>query len=122
MGKWIGNLAIAPLLSDNFRDALRFAVTALVEGRYSDLNLSSELLPEELADALSLYPGKLVAIPKHGYDYVNLGVRNDASGGGWWVDIDLWTDKEGRSDLTAQFVASRVGEGFRFELKNVHVL
>lgn len=87
-----------------------------------DLNLSSELLPEELADAVSHYPGRLVAIPEHGYDYVHLGVRDEASGGGWWVDIDLWTEEEGRSDLTAQFTAARVGDGFRFELKNVHVL
>lgn len=38
------------------------------------------------------------------------------------LDVTLWTVEEGASDLTLSLSATKVGDGFRLEIEDLHVL
>jgi hypothetical protein len=52
-------------------------------------------------EELDNYERRLIPIPKYGWNKMDVYPRDD---GGFAIDLPLWVEKEGRSDLTLQLL------------------
>jgi hypothetical protein len=83
--------------------------------------MSSRLGSVELARAVGA-SGKTVCRPPVSIvDVVDM-VRIEGGGDRWSVVVPLWTEEEGRSDLSLEGVVERVGGRLVLHLDDVHVL
>jgi hypothetical protein len=106
-----------------FEPAVRQVVELLARGEYAAVERLSggvRLTADELAGAVRAYGRRLVVPPPVA---APLDVVPHADGGGWSVDVPLWTAEEGRSDLTLQLtVLPGPGAAHRIEVDDLHVL
>ena len=98
----------------------------LVNGRYEMLqNISNgiRLSAEQLQEAVEEYGHILVLPPDEKFEQIDLIEILNSSPRKWSVRFDLWTEDEGRSDLTLEFtLIEQEGEMLGVELDNLHVL
>ena len=109
-------------------DPVRRAVVALVEDlvgkRYADLEAdgrSGDVTAEELQRVVEEYGRTLVAVPPEAFKLADV-FEVTGEEGGWAIDLPLWTEEEGRSDLTLSLSAQLQGEDVRIEIDDLHVL
>lgn len=67
------------------------------------------------------YPARLVALPPEAWDISEHG-RVDTESETWWVVVPLWTEEEGRSDLSLEATIRERSGGISIEIDNIHVL
>ena len=111
------------------RDVLRSTARAMVEqlarGDFEELLggcIRSRLTTEDLDKVLRGYGRKLVPPPVDAYDDLDAVQVKGAAVPTWSVRAPLWTDEEGRSDLTLELtIALGPGEP-SVELDDLHVL
>ena len=100
-------------------------VELLVTGKYSDLeNLPHgvRLTAREIANAVSDYGRKLIQPPQNGLKMMDVIEVKDANPKRWSIVMPLWSEEEGRSDLTLEMTAIDCGASVVIELDNIHVL
>jgi hypothetical protein len=105
---------------------IRQLVSWLVAGDFSaierytrGLRLSSQLLQE----AVSTYGHKLVMPPASAFDGIDTIQVTGATPKRWSVRFDLWTEDEGRSDLSLECtLIDGDKELLEAEVDNLHVL
>jgi len=101
---------VALLAAGNFEDALRRPP-------------SSRVTPEQLRCAVNAYGRSLIALPAEGYeliDYVEVLGSNPTE---WSVVVSLFTQEEGRSDLSLELsMFEGAAGGHRVEIDGIHVL
>jgi hypothetical protein len=113
------NRSLAPALVH----ALRTLVLDLASGRFSQLEAGGRLgrlTAVELRAEIERYGRTLAPLPEGSFDvdvYPVDGARSAS-----WLDLPLWTEEEGRSDLTLSLVATKDGETYRVEMCDIHVL
>lgn len=102
-------------------------VDLLIRRCYSEIEQLSKgkrLSASELEGAIAEYGGTLVHAPA-GSTSVEF-IRVELPGPECWrVDVDLYTQEEGRSDLTLQLTLERDRQepfGYRVEIDDLHVL
>jgi hypothetical protein len=96
----------------------------LAEGDYESIMErcpNSRLTGNDLKTAIREYGRKVVAPPAD-YAYLNVGQVGPTAVPTWWVVADLWTEEEGRSDLTLELTIAFGPDGPVIELDNLHVL
>jgi hypothetical protein len=67
------------------------------------------------------YPGAVIPLPADGWDLSD-AVQIGGQPGLWSVIIPLWTQAEGRSDLSLEAMVEEGAEGLIVEIENIHVL
>lgn len=106
------------------RSALHHLVALVVGGQYEEVRSNGwlgRLTVDELAEAVKEYPGELVPLPRDGWEAANV-ITLDSSENAWVVEIPMWTDREGRSDLELA-VCAKVTEGkLSVEIDDLHVM
>jgi hypothetical protein len=99
-------------------------VGLLASRRYADLEKltdSIRLRAEEIEEAVSHYPGRV--IPVVGSDDIDVVAINTPKEECWSVNVRLHTDAEGPSDLTMSLTLIQCSaEYYAAELDDIHVL
>jgi hypothetical protein len=109
-----------------FEAVVREIVEQLAAGKYAELERRTggvRLSAGELATAVATYRRRLVA-PKDGAEMeLDVVPIRGAEPKAWSVDVPLWTEEEGRSDLTLQLTIRPGRAGvFVVEIDDLHVL
>ena len=105
-----------------FESAVREVVELLARGEYAALERLTggvRLTADEMATAVAEY-GRTLIVPLPGAAPLDVVPHRD--GGGWSVDVPLWTAEEGRSDLTLQLTVVKEVSAPRIEVDDIHVL
>jgi hypothetical protein len=113
-------------LAGPIRTAVSIAVNLLVKGEYQALEnitdgrlLSAELLKRAVED----YPGNLVHPPGSAFDDLDVVEAPDVEPPTFHVVFDLWTEEEGRSDLSLEIVLVEDRPGLLdTQISGLHVL
>lgn len=104
----------------------REVVELLVAGEYEQLeNLtkSRRLSADELRSAVDDYGERLCLPPRHVFEEVDALELTGSIPAKWSVRIDLWSVREGRSDLSLEMtLAAADGDAMEVEIDNIHVL
>ena len=111
-------------LDESLVPALRDLVQRLVHREFSALEADGRigrLTVEELARAVDDYGRSLVAIPESGWDLAD-ACEIAGQTNAWSIDLPLWTEEEGRSDLTLSLSVARDNGSVRVEIDDLHVL
>ncbi len=82
---------------------------------------ASRITGDDLRTAVRDY-GRRVIAPPADYAHVNMGEVEEAAVPTWWVVADLWTEEEGRSDLSLELTIAFAPGGPVIEIDNLHVL
>jgi hypothetical protein len=109
-----------------FQAAIRHFVDDLAAGRYRQLEAdgrAGRLGAKGLRFAVERYGRALIPLPAAAFarglaDAVEVTIRP----GQWHVDIDLWTEEEGRSDLTLSLDVIESEDGVLVRADDLHVL
>lgn len=100
-------------------------ITLLVAGNYAELEALTHgvrLSAKEIATTVSDYGRKLTLPPESGFGQMNAVEVKNAQPNKWSIAMPLWTQEEGRSDLTMEMTIIEKANGFAIELDDLHVL
>ncbi len=113
-------------MNEKIQTTAKRLVTLLVAHDFAGLEEWSQgvrLKREQMAEALNQYPGYFVMPPEPTVPYLDVVEVIDSSPKQWSVDIPLWTQEEGRSDLTMQVtMIESENEMMIVEIDDIHVL
>lgn len=113
-------------MNEKIQATAKRLVTMLVAHDFAGLEAWSKgirLKQEHMADALREYPGNFVMPPGSRLPHLDAVEVRDSQPRRWSVDIPLWTEEEGRSDLTVQVTMIESGNDLMgVEIDNIHVL
>lgn len=103
---------------------VRRLIEDLAAGRYAEIaadGRAGRLTEAELRTAVEVYGRTLVPLPEDVEMIVDVYEQSshpDAVA----LDVPLWTQEEGRSDLTLSLTAIKQGETYTVEVDDLHVL
>jgi hypothetical protein len=112
-------------IEERIRDAVKDVVALLVAREYAKLERRSagiRLSAEDMRRAVEEYGRTLRMPPDEVFGAFSLGEVRGSVPKAWWIVIDLWTKEEGRSDLSLEMTIVDVGDQFRIEVDNIHVM
>lgn len=90
------------LPDERFKEPIKSIVRDLASGRYEDLEADGRSGPSTAAglrEAVERYGATLVELPEEAFDWVDDYPREGREGV-WKLDLPLYTEEEGQSDLT----------------------
>lgn len=105
-------------------DAICRLVDDLVAGNFASIDADGRigrLTQKELRNAIAEYGRTLVPIPKDGTDEADV-YPLDGAPGRFAVDVPLWTQEEGRSDLTLSLIVVETHDAVEVSINDLHVL
>jgi len=89
----------------------------------TEYSLGVRLTSDQMRQAIFDYGRKLIMPPDSAFENLDVIRVVNAQHPTWSVRFDLWTEEEGRSDLTLECtVIDRGGEFLGIEIDNLHVL
>ena len=95
----------------------------LVEKDYQELEKHSKgirLSAQDIERTIKEYNCQLIIPPPDGYELMDvIEVRGDEK---WSIVMPLWSQEEGRSDLSIELTLIKDGDSFKFEIDDLHVL
>jgi hypothetical protein len=113
-----------PAFESQIRSIVIDLLVLLADGDYESIMercSGSGLTSDELQTAIREYGRKIVAPPAN-YAYIYTYEKEAKAVPTWAVDADLWTEEEGRSDLTLSITIAFGSGGPAIRLDNLHVL
>jgi hypothetical protein len=108
-------------------DVVRSVVGDLVNGEYKKLEAITRgvrLNASELGEAVRQYGATLRIPPESAFENLDAIQARGTVPRQWSVRFDLWTEEEGRSDLSLEMtvIEASVGGSPLLEIDNLHVL
>jgi hypothetical protein len=107
-------------------DLLKQVITWLVDGDYASVEARTRgvrLSRDLIQEAIHEYGRKLIPPPQAAFENLDAIRVTNALHPTWSIRFDLWTQEEGRSDLSIECtVIDRQDGTLVFELDNIHVL
>ncbi len=118
------------MIEPNYQDAIvrrvQEIVKLLANEEYEALASASKgvrISADEIQEAVAAYDGRIVMPPEVTYalcDIIEIEIPGPRQ---WSVEFDLWTEGEGRSDLTLELTLVDNGmDELDFEIDGIHVL
>lgn len=108
------------------KTTIQHVVTLLVQQDYAALEQLSKgvrLTAAELEAAIQEYGGTLILLPEVALDKVDVYEVERSDPQEWAVDVDLYTQEEGLSDLTLQLTLRESNAPlYKVEIDDLHVL
>ena len=107
------------------QDPVRRIVEALVARDYlraAEITNGNRLPEDQIRDAIEEYGCTLVMPPVDAFNDLDVVEVTGASPAQWSVRMHLWTEEEGKSDLSIELTLKEAGEDFDVELNDIHVL
>ena len=108
----------------NIKKAVKEVVDLLVAREYDrvvQITGGFHLSSEDMARAVKDYGRTLQTLPADAYDRLDVIQVRNVSVPTWSVRVDLWSEEEGRSDLSAEMTVIQDGDSMRVELDDIHV-
>ena len=112
-------------MHEQLREPIGRVINLLVECKYPELEALTNgvrLKASDMDRAISEYGRKLVPPPQDAFKLMDVVEIKDAPNPRWLVAMPLWTQEEGRADLTVEITLIRCNKGFQVELDDIHVL
>ena len=100
-------------------------IKLLVDGQYDQiesLTKSVRLPADQMKSAINQYGRKLVEPPREAYKLMDVVEVQTAKPERWSITMPLWTEEEGRSDLTIELTLIKSNGAFTVELDDLRVL
>lgn len=113
------------MIPHKFRRPLKDLVDELIKGNFAKLEAdgrAGRLSAEDLKSVLTDYNRTFIPLPESEFDTMEMFPRVKSDGHTWGVDLDLFTEEEGRSDLTLQLTVRDAGEVIVTEIDDLHAL
>jgi hypothetical protein len=113
-----------PVFEDQIRSIVIDLLVLLADEDYESIMercSNSHLTGDHLRTAIREYGRKVVAPPAD-YANINMGEVEEATPPTWWVVADLWTEEEGRSDLSLELTIAFAPSGPVIEIDGLRVL
>ena len=108
------------------QSAVRLVTTMLANADYDGLEKltqSRRMTATELARSARGYGRTIVTLPERALQQLDVVEVAHAQPKQWSVNVTLWTDEEGASDLTLQLTIKDTGNGTcEVEIDDLHVL
>jgi len=104
--------------------ALKNLVQDLISGDYSRLESdgrAGRLTAAELREAMESNNHAFIDVPDEEFD-AKEAIRVDLPGEVWAVDLDMWTEEEGRSDLTLSVRVQVYKDRVIPQINDLHVM
>jgi len=105
---------------------VRRVVSLLVQDDYEALERLTNgvrLTAAGMAEGVRKYGGNLILPPDDVFDNLDVIAVDGTQPKEWSVNVDLWTAKQGRSDLTLELTLRESGKEIHdVEIDNIHVL
>lgn len=105
-------------------ELIESTVALLTEGRFEELAKLSHgvrMSAAAMRRALCEYGRTLAIPPKDLYRYLSIVEVSSSGPRKWSIAVPLWTEEEGRSDLTLELTATETPTGLTLEIDNLHV-
>lgn len=112
-------------MNEQLKESVRQVITLLVAAKYAELETLTHgvrLKAKDMATAVTNYGRKLILPPDDSLGLMNVVEVKNARPRQWSIAMPLWTEEEGRSDLTMEMTLIEQQNGFAIELDDVHVL
>jgi len=112
-------------MHERLRENVAAVVALLVEKNFErlvSLTRGIRLSSEEIARAVADYGRILIEPPTEAYELMQVVPVEGSKPRKWSVTMPLWTQEEGRSDLSVSLTLIESPEGLRVELDDLHVL
>lgn len=100
-------------------------ISLLVEGKFGEIEALTNgmrLPAEQIKTAVDQYGRTLILPPREGFSLMDVIEIQGESPPRWSIIIPLWTEEEGRSDLTLELTLIQDDSNFKVELDDIHVL
>jgi hypothetical protein len=100
-------------------------ITMLVGAQYrqiEELTHSIRLSAQEIQTAITEYGRTLTLPPDSAYELLDIIRVNNVELEQYSIRMPLWTQEEGRSDLTLELTVKIVGDNLEVALDDIHVL
>ncbi len=107
------------------REPVRQVLQMLANGEYkelADLTRGKRLSADDMRQAIVGYGRKPIVPPDRACDEIDAIEIRESSPPSWSVRMPLWTEEEGRSDLSVELTITELAEGFKIEIDDIHVL
>jgi hypothetical protein len=113
-------------MQDPLATAVRILVDLFVRGEYETIETMTRgrrLQAFEIAQAIEGYGGRLELPPQTEYHRIDAVPVTSARQPAFHVVFPLWTEEEGRSDLSIELLLTQIdGSIYDVELLDIHVL
>lgn len=106
------------------KQPVRQVIELLVEQKYSELESltkKTRLSAQDIRQAIAAYNEKLIMPPDGSYRLMSVVRVRGAEPPKWSVAMPLWTENEGRSDLSIELTIIKQEGGFLVELDDIQV-
>lgn len=104
--------------------AVRNLMTQIGRGQYEEAVRScsaSRLTADDLREVIGTYRRKLVELPDHVYERLDVIGIIDSNPPAWSVVVPLWSEEEGLSDLMLELTVINDGKRWHVELDDLRV-
>lgn len=112
-------------MNEQLRQPVREVVQLLVTGRYAEIEALTKgvrLSAPEMVKAIRDYGRQLVVPPDEAFGLMDVVEVQNAQPPRWSITMPLWTQEEGRSDLSLELTLIGDQKAFRIEIDDLHVL
>ena len=113
------------VVNEHLKEPVRQVIALLVAGKYAELETVTHgirLKAKDMATAVAEYGKKLIQPPDDGFGLMNVVEVKNGCQRRWSIAMPLWTQEEGRSDLTLEMTVIEQQNDFAIELDDLHVL
>jgi hypothetical protein len=112
-------------MNEQLKEPVYQVIALLVAGKYAELETLTHgvrLKAKDIATAVADHGKRLVSPPDDGFKLMNVVEVKNARPRQWSIATPLWTQEEGRSDLTVELTLIERQNSFVIELDDLHVL
>ena len=113
-------------MNDKIKNTIFQIISLLVNRRYDEIVKMTKgvrLQAFHIKDAIDEYGKTLAQPPQDAYENLDIIEIENTTPKKWSVRFDLWTEEEGRSDLSIELtLIDATGDFMEVELDNIHTL
>ncbi|MGC3989089.1 MAG: hypothetical protein QM796_05275 [Chthoniobacteraceae bacterium] len=112
-------------MNEKIQQIVRHIIALIVSGDFLaivELTRGIRISSEEISRTLSDYGRTIVMPPENAFEQLNVVEVKGACPRQFSVYMPLWTQQEGRSDLTMELTVKASENGMEVELDDIHVL
>jgi hypothetical protein len=112
-------------MQEQLINSVRGVIDLLVAHKYTKLEALTNgvhLKASDMDRAITEYGRRLVPPPENAIELMDVAKVRNASDNKWSITMPLWTQEEGRSDLSVELTLIHKGKSFAIELDDIHVL
>lgn len=112
-------------MTDHIRPIVLQVLTLLAKKQYAELEMLTQgvrLCADHIDKTVAAYGRSIVVPPDSAFEFMDVIRVTIANPSRWSVTMPIWTQEEGRSDLSIELTVIDTVDGPRIEIDDLHVL